>query len=240
MPLCVVTPTYNEADNVALLIAGLRQAVPEVVVVVVDDGSPDGTAAVARELGATVLERPGKQGLASAYVLGLGHALDQGFDPIVQMDADLSHDPADVPRLVAALGPHPAADVALGSRYVPGGGTRNWSPGRRLLSRFGCAYAQAWLGLPVQDLTGGFKAWSARALRAVDLPRIQTRGYAFQAETTARAAAAGMLVAEVPIVFTERRAGASKMSRQIAVEAAVAVPRLARQLRPGPDRRGGR
>lgn len=236
MPLAVVTPTYQEVDTVPQLIAQLRAVLPDVHVVVVDDGSPDGTAAAARAAGSEVLERPGKQGLASAYVLGLGHALAQGFDPIVQMDADLSHDPADVTRLIAALGPRPAADLVLGSRYVTGGGTRNWAAGRRLLSRFGCAYAQACLGLPIRDLTGGFKAWSAAALRAVDLSTIESRGYAFQVETTARAVAAGLLVAEVPILFTERRAGASKMSREIALEAAVAVPRIGRRLRPGARR----
>ncbi|NOY25846.1 MAG: glycosyltransferase, partial [Oligoflexia bacterium] len=203
---------------------------------VVDDGSPDGTANVARDHGALVLERPSKAGLASAYVLGLGHALDLGCDPIVQMDADLSHDPADLPRLLASLGPRPLADLVIGSRYVSGGGTCNWSLSRRLLSRLGCRYAQAWLGLPVQDLTGGFKAWSGAALRAVDLPTVESRGYAFQCETTARAVAKGMLVVEIPITFTERRTGASKMSRDIAIEAALVVPRLGRGLRPGPRR----
>lgn len=232
MPVAVVIPTYDEADNVGPLIQGLRSALgAQARIIVVDDASPDGTAAVAADHGALVLERPGKQGLASAYVQGLGHALALGGDPVVQMDADLSHDPADLPRLLAALGPRPRADLVLGSRYVTGGGTVNWSPGRRLLSRGGCAYAQAWLGLPLRDLTGGFKAWSARALRAVDLPTVQSRGYAFQVETTARALAAGMMVVEVPIVFTERRAGASKMSREIAVEAALTVPRIGLSLR---------
>ncbi len=236
MSLAVVTPTYNEADNIGLLLSRLQALRPDAVVYVVDDASPDGTADLAAAAGARVLRREGKLGLASAYVLGMGRALDDGFDTIVQMDADLSHDPADLPRLLAALGPRPEADVVIGSRYVPGGGTRNWSLGRRLLSRFGSAYAQAWLGLALRDLTGGFKAWKADSLRAIDLPAVQSRGYAFQVETTARAVAAGALVAEVPIVFTERRAGASKMSREIALEAAVTVPRIGRQLAPGPRR----
>lgn len=237
MSLVVIIPTYNEAESIGLLLDALRtSAGSDAHVVVVDDGSPDGTAAVARRHGAEVLQRSGKLGLASAYVLGMSHALEQGHRRIVQMDADLSHDPADVPRLLAGLGPRPRSDLVIGSRYVAGGGTRNWSAGRRLLSRCGCFYAQAWLGLPISDLTGGFKAWTAEALRAVDLPTVQSRGYAFQCETTARAVAAGMLAVEVPITFTERRAGASKMSRDIAIEAALSLPRLGRRLRSGPRR----
>jgi dolichol-phosphate mannosyltransferase len=170
-----------------------------------------------------VLERAGKLGLASAYAAGLRHALDLGCDPVVQMDADLSHDPADVPRLVAALRD---ADLVLGSRYVAGGGTVHWGAGRRALSRFGSWYARTCLGLPWRDLTGGFKAWRARTVALVDLGAVRSEGYAFQVETTWRAHRAGARIVEVPIVFTERRGGRSKMSRAIALEAALVVPRL--------------
>jgi len=237
MPLAVVIPTFDEAETIGPLLDALLGGGADRVVIVVDDGSPDGTAALARARGARVMERSGKQGLASAYVAGLGLALELGLDPIIQMDADLSHDPADLPRLLAAL--QAGADLALGSRYVPGGGTRNWGLGRRLLSRLGCAYAQAWLRTPVADLTGGFKAWRAETLRRVGLPTVHSRGYAFQVETTARALSAGARVVEVPILFTERRAGASKMSRQIALEAALIVPRVALSLRAGPGQRPG-
>ena len=222
--LAVVTPTYREAATIERLLDGLRPLGARVIVV--DDASPDGTAALARQRGATVIERPGKLGLASAYQRGLGEALRLGADPIVQMDADLSHDPADVPRLLAAL--DQGADLAVGSRYVPGGGTENWGPHRRALSRFGAWYARAWLGLPVRDPTAGFKAWRAALLRTIELEALVTEGYAFQVETLTRAVRVGGRVVEVPIVFRERPAGESKMSLAIALEAARVVPRLRR------------
>lgn len=226
MPCTVVTPTYNEADNLPLLLAGLRQAVPGVRVLVVDDGSPDGTADIARaEADAhgdvDVLERSGKQGLASAYVAGFNWCLERGVARVVQMDADLSHAPNDVPTLLAADTP-----LVLGSRYVPGGGTRNWPLRRRALSRFGSVYARACLGLPQQDLTGGFKAWRHEALRAALAQPVSSDGYSFQVEMTLRVVRAGLAVSEVPIVFTERTLGASKMSMDIALEAAWLVPAL--------------
>lgn len=226
MPVVVVTPTYQEADNIGAVVVGVRQAVPGAEVVVVDDASPDGTAARAAAAGARVLSRPGKLGLGSAYVLGLGTALRDGHDPIVQMDADLSHDPAALPALLAAL--DAGADLVLGSRYVPGGGTLHWSLTRQLLSRAGGAYARAWTGLTVRDPTGGFKAWRAAALHAVDLGTVHSQGYAFQVETTVRAVAAGLRVVEVPIVFAERRAGRSKLSPAVALDAAWTVARLGR------------
>lgn len=222
--LAIVTPTFNEAATIEALLDGLRPL--GAAVIVVDDGSPDGTANLARRAGATVIERPGKLGLASAYQRGLGEALAVGADPIVQMDADLSHDPADVPRLLEALAQ--GADLAVGSRYVAGGGTRNWGPHRRALSRFGALYARAWLGLPQRDPTAGFKAWRAPLLQRIGLSDLVTEGYAFQVETLARAARAGARIVEVPIVFKERPAGASKMSLSIALEAARVVPRLRR------------
>lgn len=221
MSILVVTPTYNERENLDALVGRLRAALGDVELLVVDDGSPDGTADHAETLGARVLRREAKAGLASAYQAGFHLALDEGYERIVQMDADLSHDPADVPRLLAGGG-----DLVLGSRYVPGGGTRNWPLGRRLLSRFGSAYSRTWLGLPYRDLTGGFKAWTADALRHALREPVASDGYAFQVEMTWRVVRGGFSVEEVPIVFTERDQGVSKMSRAIALEAAWLVPGL--------------
>ncbi len=225
----VVTPTYNEVENLERLVRGLRAALPDIGVLVVDDGSPDGTGDLAEELGrelgeVEVLRRASKQGLASAYVAGFSRLLDAGAQRIVQMDADLSHDPADVPRLLAAL--DGGADLALGSRYVPGGGTRNWPLNRRLLSRFGSSYSRLWLGLPYRDLTGGFKGWTRGILAGALAEPVTSDGYAFQVEMTWRVVQAGGRITEVPIVFTEREGGVSKMSRDIALEAAWIVPGL--------------
>lgn len=216
----VVTPTYNERDNIERLLTRLRQDAPDARVLVVDDGD-DGTAELAADMGAEVLRRKGKQGLASAYVQGMSRALELGATHVVQMDADLSHDPADVPRLFDAT-----ADLAIGSRYVPGGGTRNWPLNRRLLSRFGSLYSRLALTLPYRDLTGGFKRWKAALLRQVLASPIESEGYAFQVEMTLRAHRLGARIEELPIVFTEREEGVSKMSRDIAIEAALLIPRL--------------
>jgi dolichol-phosphate mannosyltransferase len=223
MPPVVVVPTYNEAANIGALVAGVRRAVPDAAVLVVDDASPDGTADLAEAAGANVLRRTGPRGFGPSYRDGLARALAAGFDPICQMDADLSHDPADLPRLIRALA---EADLALGSRWARGGGTVAWGLGRRALSRFGSAYTRAWLGLPVRDLTGGFKAWRRATLAAVSPATLRADGYAFQVEATWRAHGVGARIVEVPIVFTERRAGASKMSGRIALEAAWRVPGL--------------
>jgi dolichol-phosphate mannosyltransferase len=221
--LGVVVPTRNEAASIGALVAQVRAALPGATILVVDDRSPDDTAGLARAAGAEVLTREGPPGMGRAYRDGFAYALAAGFDPIVQMDADLSHDPADVPRLVAALD---QADLVLGSRWVAGGGTVDWDRRRRLLSRFGSAYARAWLGLPQRDLTGGFKAWRAETLRNLEPATLRAEGYAFQVEATFRAIQRGARVVEVPIVFTERRAGASKMSSRIAIEAAWRIPGL--------------
>ncbi|HJN76579.1 MAG TPA: polyprenol monophosphomannose synthase [Myxococcota bacterium] len=227
MRTAVVIPTFNEAENIGVLVRALPE---DVAVLVVDDNSPDGTASVARALGRPgldVLGREGKLGLASAYVAGFRWCLERPFERVVQMDADLSHDPGDVVRLLAE-----DHDLVLGSRYVPGGGTRNWPLRRRLLSRFGSTYGRLCLGLPQRDLTGGFKAWRSELLRAVLAAEVSSEGYAFQVEMTWRAVRGGASVVEVPIVFTERTLGASKMSTAIALEAAWRLPLLRAQGEP--------
>jgi dolichol-phosphate mannosyltransferase len=223
----VVVPTYNEADNVEPLVAALLDQLPSGArILIVDDSSPDGTGEIADRLaglhaGVSVLHRPVKEGLGPAYVAGLQRALDDGADLIVQMDADFSHDPADVPRLIAAVA---GADLALGSRYVAGGEVGEWGRVRRAISRGGSTYARRWLGLGVRDLTGGFKCFRREVLEAIDLGSLSALGYAFQIEVTYRAVRAGFRVVEVPIFFHDRRVGDSKMSRAIVAEAAWRVP----------------
>jgi dolichol-phosphate mannosyltransferase len=228
----LILPTYNEADNLEPMVQAVLPRMSEdgsaPTILVVDDASPDGTGRVADRLAAEipelrVLHRPRKDGLGRAYLAGFAAALEGGADLIVQMDCDFSHDPADVPRLIAAS---EGAGLALGSRYVEGGGTKNWGRGRQAISRFGSFYARTILGVPVRDLTGGFKCWRREALEALPLERIRTKGYAFQIETTYRAIRAGFEVAEIPIVFAERRAGGSKMTQGIVLEAVAAVPEL--------------
>ena len=198
------------------------------VVLVIDDNSPDGTGEMADGLAAErewvhVLHRPKKEGLGPAYLDGFRRALEFGADLILEMDCDFSHDPADVLRLVAAA---EDADLVLGSRYVPGGGTRNWGALRRLISRGGSLYAQLLLGVAIRDLTGGFKCYRRVVLETIDLDAIHSKGYAFQIETTYRALRAGFRVVEVPIVFVDRQVGGSKMSRSIVLEAVWKVPLL--------------
>jgi dolichol-phosphate mannosyltransferase len=225
MSVWVILPTYNEAENLETVVAAVLAAVPGVRILVVDDASPDGTGEMAEALdGVEVVHRPRKSGLGRAYVAGFAHALAAGAATVVEMDADLSHDPADLPRLLEPLAA--GADVVLGSRYVPGGGIQNWDALRRGLSRFGCNYARRVLGVPVRDLTGGFKAFRASALEAIDYASVRSQGYAFQVELTYRALKRGLRVEEVPIVFREREHGESKMSALIALEAAWLVPAL--------------
>jgi dolichol-phosphate mannosyltransferase len=228
-PVWVVLPTYNEASNLEAIVAATREALgARGQVLIVDDSSPDGTGQIADRLAAahpdvSALHRPRKQGLGPAYVAGFRRALDAGAALIAQMDADFSHDPADLPRLLDASR---NADLVLGSRYVGGGGVEEWGPLRRLISRGGCAYARAILGVDVHDLTGGFKVFRRQVLEAIDLPSISAFGYAFQVETTYRAIRAGFRVIEVPIVFRDRRVGESKMTRRIVLEAAWRVPAM--------------
>ena len=218
----VVTPTFNEAESLPTLVTRLRDAVADLHIIVVDDGSPDGTAALARTLNQgdiTVIERAGKQGLASAYLEGFTVAFGLNAKRIVQMDADLSHDPNDVPRLTASQ-----SALAIGSRYVSGGGTKNWPIQRRLLSRFGSLWVRGWLGMPYRDLTSGFLSWDPETLQHLVQRPIHSDGYAFQVELKWRAFTADVSIEEYPILFTERIGGTSKMSRAIALEAAWIVP----------------
>ena len=226
----VCLPTYNERENLEAVIGALGDALDtgRDRVLVVDDGSPDGTGEIAERLASehewvAVLHRPVKEGIGPAYVAGFRRALADGAELVLEMDCDFSHDPADVPRLIAAAGD---ADLVLGSRYTPGGGTANWGLLRRIVSRGGCLYAQALLGLHVKDLTGGFKCFRRAALEAIDLDALSAHGYAFQIETTYRVSRAGLRIAEVPITFVERRAGASKMTGSIVAEAVWRVPLL--------------
>jgi dolichol-phosphate mannosyltransferase len=222
----VVVPTYNERLNLETLVRGVLAAGPEYRLVIVDDSSPDGTGDLADALAAIhpgrieVIHRPRKAGLGPAYVAGFRRALALAPDLVAQMDADLSHDPAALPWLVAAAR---EADLVLGSRYVPGGDTVGWPLWRRLLSRLGGTYARWVLGVPIADLTGGYKVWRRSTLAAIDLDQLRSDGYAFPIETTWRALRAGARVDEIPIVFTERVAGASKLSRRIVIEAALLV-----------------
>jgi dolichol-phosphate mannosyltransferase len=230
----IIVPTYNEAGNLEPLVAALRASVPDARILVVDDASPDGTgeladALAARDPAVEVLHRAGKAGLGMAYVNGFARALAAGAEYVVEMDADLSHDPRDVPRLLERA--EGGADLVLGSRYVAGGGIEDWDLLRRVLSRGGCGYARAVLGVGIRDLTGGFKAFRAATLTAIDFETVRSEGYAFQVELTYRALARGLAVEEVPIVFRERTQGESKMSARIALEAMWLVPalRLARR-----------
>jgi dolichol-phosphate mannosyltransferase len=235
----VIVPTYQERDNIEVVIKRLFAAVDERVhLLVIDDRSPDGTAeaarTVARDTGRTeIIERPGKQGLASAYIDGFRWALERGYAAVVEMDADLSHDPGAVPDLIAAL---ESADLVIGSRYVPGGRTVNWGIFRRLLSRAGNLYARLWLGWGLRDSTSGFRAYRSASLAAQDLGTVLSEGYAFQIEMTGRVHFGGGRITEVPITFTERRAGKSKLSRGVVVEALWRVPVWALKNRWWPGR----
>jgi dolichol-phosphate mannosyltransferase len=230
--LVVCLPTYDERENLAPMARALGKTLAAAGldgrVLVVDDASPDGTGEVADRLAAElnfldVLHRERKEGLGPAYVAGFRRALDAGAELVASMDCDFSHDPADLPRLVAAAR---RAGVGLGSRYVQGGGTRNWSALRRAVSRGGSLYARALLGLPVRDPTSGFKVYRREVLTAIEPERIRSRGYAFQVETVYRALRAGFEVEEVPIVFADREEGGSKMGAGIVLEAVVRVPLL--------------
>jgi dolichol-phosphate mannosyltransferase len=225
----VVTPTYNERDNLERFVSLVRTTFPEAHVLVVDDASPDGTGRLADALAEKdpmirVLHRKGKLGLGTAYLQAFELGLAEGFDRFFEMDADLSHDPKYLPAFVAEL--DRGADVVIGSRNVPGGGVEGWGLGRHFLSKGGSLYSRTILGLTVRDLTSGYKAFSRRALEAIDLPSVRSNGYSFQIELTYRAILKGMKVSEVPIVFVDRKVGHSKMSRKVFLEAVAMVWKL--------------
>jgi dolichol-phosphate mannosyltransferase len=235
----LILPTYNEAENIRDIVAAsgevLARAAPEGFrILVVDDGSPDGTGRIVDELASEhdwvrVLHRTEKNGIGPAYLAGFSHALAEGAGYVMEMDSDFSHDPADLARLLAAV--RNGADLALGSRYVDGGGVRDWGLVRRLVSEGGSTYARIVLGLKIRDLTGGFKCFRREVLEAIEFERVRSQGYAFQVELTYRAVQAGFRVVEVPIVFRDRERGTSKMSWRIAVEAAWLVPGLRARVR---------
>ncbi len=230
----LILPTYNEAENIQALVRAsadvLARAAPAGFrILIVDDGSPDGTGAIADRLCAEhewleVLHRQAKNGIGPAYLAGFSHALQAGAGYALEMDSDFSHDPADLERLLGAVAR--GADLALGSRYVPGGGVSDWGLVRRKISEWGSMYARWVLGLKVRDLTGGFKCFRREVLEAIHFDSVRSRGYAFQVELTYRAVRAGFEVVEVPIVFRDRQLGQSKMSWRIALEAMWLVPRL--------------
>jgi len=225
MSTLVIIPTYNERDNVEWIVARVRESVPDASVLVVDDDSPDGTGALADALAASdgavhVLHRASKDGLGAAYREGMRWGLGRGFDVLVEMDADGSHQPEQLPRLLDRLA---VADVVVGSRWIPGGGVVNWPAERRILSRGGSAYARFALGVPVRDVTGGYRAFTADALRRIDLDAVLSQGYCFQIDMIWHAAVAGLKIAEVPITFVERERGTSKMSGAIVAEAMLRV-----------------
>lgn len=223
----VILPTYDEADSLPGISQAILDVLPMATLLVVDDNSPDGTGQLAEDLAAAdprirVRHRASKQGLGRAYLDGFGLALAAGAGTIVQMDADGSHDPAALPALVGPIG-RGEADLVIGSRYVPGGQVVDWGPGRRIVSRGGSLFARTVLGLPVRDLTGGFKAWRGGTLAAVVSDQVHAGGYVFQIEMTYRAARSGARIVEAPITFRDRRVGQSKMSRRIVVEALLVV-----------------
>ena len=231
MRALVCLPTFNERENLEPMIRALatRLDVTRDGVLVIDDNSPDGTGAIADELAAElswvdVLHRPVKEGLGPAYIAGFRQALAAGAELVLEVDCDFSHDPDDVPRLITAC--EAGADLAIGSRWVEGGGTRNWGRGRIVISRGGSFYARTILGVGIRDLTAGFKCYRRTVLETIALDRVTAKGYGFQIETTYRTLLAGFRVAEVPITFTDRRVGESKMSGAIVVEAMLQVPVL--------------
>jgi dolichol-phosphate mannosyltransferase len=219
--VAVIVPTYNELENLEVVAGRVREAVPGADLLVVDDNSPDGTGELADKLAAAdshihVMHRPGKGGLGAAYLAGFAWALERGYDAVVEMDADGSHQPEDLPRLIGGLD---RADLVVGSRWVPGGKVVNWPRSREIISRGGNIYVQLMLGIKVRDATGGFRAYRAGTLRTIALAEVASQGYCFQIDLTLRTLRAGLTVTEIPITFVERARGASKMSNAIVREA---------------------
>lgn len=230
----VITPTYNERESLPGTVGRLRQALPEVDVLIADDNSPDGTGQIADDLAANdsnihVLHRQGKEGLGAAYIAGFRWGMERGYDVLVEMDADGSHQPEQLHRLLDAL--EDGADLVLGSRWVPGGATENWPVSRQLLSRGGSLYSRILLGVPTRDITGGFRAYRKEVLENINLETIASQGYCFQIDLALRTLEAGYVVKEVPITFVERAQGVSKMSGNIVREAVVRVASWGAQRR---------
>lgn len=243
--ILVIIPTYNEIENVGRITARVRAAVPEAHILIADDNSPDGTGDEADRLAAgdpnlQVLHRKGKEGLGAAYLAGFRWGIDRGYDVLVEMDADGSHQPEQLPRLLTAL--RGGADLALGSRWVPGGEVVNWPKSREFISRGGSMYSRLMLGVPIRDVTGGYRAFRKQTLLGLGMSQVASQGYCFQVDLAWRTVRAGFTVVEVPITFVEREFGASKMSRNILVEALFRVTgwgisnRLGRVSAPVPDR----
>lgn len=227
--ILIVTPTYNERENLEPFLAGVFGTVPSADVLIVDDASPDGTGALADEIAArdprvNVMHRPGKMGLGSAYMDAFRWGLAKGYELFFEMDTDLSHDPRYLPDFLQAF--DDGADAVIGSRNVPGGGVEGWGLGRHILSKGGSLYSRSILGLSVHDLTSGYKGFRREVLEAIDIDAVRSEGYSFQVELTYRSVLRGFRVDEVPIVFVDRRAGQSKMSRRIFAEAVIMMPRL--------------
>jgi dolichol-phosphate mannosyltransferase len=239
-PVAVIIPTYNERDNLELIVTRVRASAPPVDILIVDDNSPDGTGEIADKLAASdtrihVMHRQGKSGLGTAYIAGFSWALENGYGVMVEMDADGSHDPADLAKMLTAL---ESADLVIGSRYVPGGTVVNWPKSREALSRGGNLYVRLMLGISVHDATGGYRAYRADTLRRLSLGDVDSQGYCFQIDLTIRVINTGGEVAEVPIIFTERTRGASKMNRSIIVEALWRVAKWGLAARFRGQRRG--
>ncbi|HEY9370613.1 polyprenol monophosphomannose synthase [Streptomyces sp.] len=239
-PVLVIIPTYDEADNVAVIVDRVRSAVPEAHILVADDNSPDGTGKIADEIAASddhvhVLHRRGKEGLGAAYLAGFRWGIERGYDVLVEMDADGSHQPEELHRLLDAL---PGADLVLGSRWVPGGKVVNWPKSREFLSRGGSLYSRVLLGVPIKDVTGGYRAFRRQTLEGLGMDEVASQGYCFQVDLAWRTVKSGFTVREVPITFVERERGDSKMSRAIVIEAlwrvtAWGIGSRARRLLPG-------
>lgn len=234
MKTLIVIPTYNERENIGVIVPAIHRLYPSVDVLVVDDNSPDGTQDVVRELAVKdkalhLLGRKGKEGLGKAYLAGFNWGLERGYEAIVEMDADFSHRPEDLGTLLKAV---ESADFVMGSRWVSGGATVNWGLGRKLISRGGSFYARLILGYPVRDWTGGFNAWRASTLKKIGLDSVRSEGYSFQIELKYRALRFGCHGVEVPIIFEDRRVGQSKMSSRIVVEALFRVWGMRRRLSP--------
>lgn len=243
-PVLVVIPTYEERENLAAAVERLHDVVPAADVLIVDDASPDGTGELADAMAAAdhrirVLHRPGKSGLGTAYLAGFAHALSGEHQVVVEMDADGSHSPRDLPAMLAALDEGPGADLVIGSRYVAGGEVRNWPARREWLSRGANLYARIALGLSIRDITAGYRVFRRQVLEDLDLGAVTSQGYCFQIDMALRAVQAGFRVREVPITFTEREHGASKMDSDVMVEAFLNVARWGARRRLGWLGRGG-